>query len=249
MVTIEVIFWILAGIVFYTYIGYGLILWVLVRIKEIFYPSPKPEEGKVFPAVTLLIAAYNEQEVVEEKMKNSLELDYPREKLNIVWVTDGSNDRTNEILKGYPEVKLLYLKERKGKSAAVNRAMQHIDTPLIIFSDANAMINREAVREIVMLFGDPKTGCVAGEKRVRSTGADPLSSKGENLYWKYESFLKEMDSRLYTAIGAAGELFAIRRELFTEIEEEVLLDDFVLSMSVQNRFISLESPPTTVTPI
>jgi len=178
MGTVEVIFWISAGIVFYTYIGYGLVLWVLVKLKEIFYPLRKPEEGKTFPEVTLLVAAYNEQQVAEEKIKNSFELDYPREKLNIVWVTDGSTDRTNDILKGYPEVKLLYLKERKGKSAAVNRAMQHIDTPLVIFSDANAMINREAVREIVKLFNDPKTGCVAGEKRVRSAGDDPLSSKG-----------------------------------------------------------------------
>ncbi|MDD4639540.1 MAG: glycosyltransferase family 2 protein, partial [Bacteroidales bacterium] len=117
----------------------------------------------------------------------------------------------------------------------INRAMQFTDTPVVIFSDANAMLNPQAVREIVSLFEDPHTGCVAGEKRIHRVETGKLSTKGEGLYWRYESFLKRMDSRLYTTVGAAGELYAIRRELFEELGETVLLDDFMLSMKIASK--------------
>ncbi len=124
-------------------------------------------------------------------MKNCHELDYPKEKLHIVWVTDGSNDRTNEKLKAYPDVTLLFVPERKGKTAAMNRGMGFVTTPLVIFTDANTFINPQAVREIVKCFNHPQVGCVAGEKRVDMYSTGGAVSGGEGLYWKYESWLKK----------------------------------------------------------
>lgn len=235
MKTLEIIFWIFFAIIFYTYLGYGILLYIMVKIKEVFVKPQKIEELKNFPEVTLLIAAFNEESVVHEKMENSLRLNYPKDKLKIVWVTDGSNDRTNEMLEAYPEVTTYHRPERMGKTAALNRGMQFIKTPLVVFTDANTMINEEAIYEIVTLFSDPKVGCVAGEKRIAVQSKDGAASGGEGLYWKYESALKSLDSRLCTAVGAAGELYAIRTELFEIMENDTLLDDFILSLRIAQR--------------
>jgi cellulose synthase/poly-beta-1,6-N-acetylglucosamine synthase-like glycosyltransferase len=232
MKSVEILFWILAAIVFYTYAGYGLVIWIVVKIKEFFIKPEKRDESWELPEITLLIAAYNEEEVIQVKMENTRGLRYPAGKLKVVWITDGSTDETNRLLSLYPEITLLYQPERKGKTAAINRAMQYINTPLVAFSDANTMINEEAIEEMARLFADPQTGCVAGEKRVHHEGAESVSSGGEGIYWRYESALKKLDSRLFSTVGAAGELYAIRRELFEEIRSDTLLDDFVLSMNI-----------------
>lgn len=228
---VEIIFWISVLIVFYTYIGYGILLYLLVRIKEFLF-KPKaltlPEE---LPHVTLLIAAYNEQDIVDEKMFNTLALDYPPSHFHIVWVTDGSTDHTNELLAGYPQVKVLFEAPRRGKSAALNRAIQFIDSPIVVFTDANTMLNKEAIQVIVTEFTDPQVGCVAGEKRVKQSISQDATA-GEGFYWKYESFLKNLDYRLYSAVGAAGELFAIRTSLFVHLPDDTLLDDFIMSMKI-----------------
>lgn len=234
MTVVLIIFWISLFIVFYTYIGYGILLYLLVKIKEtIRKPSlrqlPADEE---LPAVTLFITAFNEEEVVNEKMHNCMELDYPADKLKIVWTTDGSDDGTNRRLSEWPQVTVHYQPERQGKTAAMTRGMKYVDTPLVIFTDANTMLNREAIREIVLAFQDPKVGCVAGEKRIAVQTKDGAAAGGEGLYWKYESTLKALDARLYSAVGAAGELFAVRRELFMPMEKDTLLDDFILSMRI-----------------
>ena len=150
MNTLEILFFVLLFIVFYTYVGYGILLWILVKIKQSFisfYDTDEPEQETCrngnntdLPEITLFITAYNEEQVVDGKMKNCQELDYPKEKLHIVWVTDGSNDRTNEKLKAYPDVTLLFVPERKGKTAAMNRGMGFVTTPLVIFTDANTFI-------------------------------------------------------------------------------------------------------------
>ena len=175
MNTLEILFFVLLFIVFYTYVGYGILLWILVKIKQSFisfYDTDEPKQETCrngnntdLPEITLFITAYNEEQVVDGKMKNCQELDYPKEKLHTVWVTDGSNDRTNEKLKAYPDVTLLFVPERKGKTAAMNRGMGFVTTPLVIFTDANTFINPQAVREIVKCFNHPQVGCVAGKKR------------------------------------------------------------------------------------
>lgn len=234
MTTLELIFWICLSIVFYTYVGYGIVLYIMVKVKELFGRKEciTTLQEKELPEVTLLIAAYNEEEVVKEKMKNCLALNYPKEKLKIMWVTDGSNDRTNSLLAEYPQVEVLHKPERKGKTAALNRAIDYIQSSIVIFTDANTMINADAIYEIVCLFANPKVGCVAGEKRIAVKEKDNAAGGGEGLYWKYESALKDLDSRLYSAMGAAGELFAVRRTLFEKMENDTLLDDFILSMRI-----------------
>lgn len=230
----EILFWVSVFIVFYTYIGYGILLYLLVKIKEYFHKPfrrPQPTDADL-PELTLFIAAYNEEAVVDEKMRNCLELDYPAEKLRILWVTDGSNDHTNECLSRWPQATILHQSERQGKTAALNRGMRFVKTPLIVFTDANTHLNREALQEIVYAFTDPKAGCVAGEKRIAVQTKDNAASGGEGIYWKYESTLKALDGRLYSAVGAAGELFAIRRELFEEMKTDTLLDDFMLSLRI-----------------
>ena len=237
MNALEFIFWICLAIVFYTYIGYGIVLYFMVKIKDLFCKDNDRSTpmAKSLPEVTLLIAAYNEESVVEAKMINCMALDYPKEKLKIAWVTDGSNDHTNELLAGYTDVDVLYKPERQGKTAALNRAMQYVKTPIVVFTDANTMINKEAINEIVNCFENSKVGCVAGEKRITIKEKDNAAGGGEGMYWKYESALKRLDSRLYSAMGAAGELFAIRTELFEEMKNDTLLDDFILSMRIVQR--------------
>ena len=240
---IEILFWIALFIVFYTYLGYGILLYLLVKVKELFVKSPVrslPPENEL-PEVTLFITAFNEEEVVDEKMENSLALDYPTDRLHIVWVTDGSNDGTNERLLTHWNGKatLLFQPERQGKTAAMNRGMKMVDTPIIVFTDANTMINREAIREIVKAFQDPHVGCVAGEKRIAVQTKDGAAAGGEGIYWKYESALKALDARLYSTVGAAGELFAVHRELFCEMERDTLLDDFILSLRIAMKGYSI----------
>ncbi|NTU95115.1 MAG: glycosyltransferase family 2 protein [Bacteroidales bacterium] len=233
MSTIEIIFWLFLFVVFYTYLGYGIFLYFLVLIKECFVKKTlTPSSFTDLPEVTLLIAAYNEEDIVDDKMLNTRSLDYPKEKLKVVWITDGTTDASNEKLAAYNEVQVLFEPARQGKTAALNRAIPYIKSPIVVFTDANTMLNSLAITEIVNAFRDVKTGCVAGEKRIASKEKDSASSGGEGIYWKYESILKSLDSRLYSAVGAAGELFAIRRELFEKMDKDTLLDDFILSMKI-----------------
>lgn len=234
---LEVLFWILMGIVIYTYVGYAVVLYMLLFIKRLFCKKKKNNEINEtnLPEVTLLICAYNEEDVITEKMKNTLAINYPKNKFKIVWVTDGSNDRTNELLAQYKEVTVLFQPERKGKTAALNRAIEFIKTPIVIFTDANTHINPEAVREITACFEEKEVGCVAGEKRIEVRSEDGIAAGGEGVYWKYESTLKRWDGELYSAMGAAGELFAIRTELFEKMSEDTLLDDFILSLRIVQR--------------
>ena len=152
--------------------------------------------------------------------------------LIFLWVTDGSTDRTNELLEEYENVTVCFDPVRKGKTSALNRGMQYVKTPLVVFTDANTELNKDCLIEIVKCFTDSKVGCVAGEKRIFVAQKDNASSGGEGFYWKYESMLKKWDSELYSTCGAAGELFAIKREYFKIMPEDTLLDDFVLSLSI-----------------
>ena len=231
---IEILFWIGIGIVFYTYLGYGIVLYLMVKIKELFVKPRLPRLPETLPEATLLIAAYNEEAIVASKMVNCRQLDYPADKLRLVWITDGSNDNTNERLKESPEVTVLYQPQRQGKTAALNRALPYVNTPYVIFTDANTMLNKGAIKEIIRQFSDPRVGCVAGEKRVEIQ-AEQGATAGEGIYWKYESALKRLDYRLYSAVGAAGELFAIRTSLFEQMPPDTLLDDFILSLRIAMR--------------
>ena len=235
MLTLKILFWAMLLIVFYTYLGYGILLYIIIRLKRLFWGKPQeavlpPDEE--LPDMTLLICAYNEEDVVAEKMKNTLAIDYPKDKFRIMWVTDGSNDHTNELLKAYPEVDIVFSPERRGKSAALKHGLRELKTRYVAFTDANTMLNAGALKEIARQFMDPTVGCVSGEKRVVAKKDGDMAAKGEGLYWKYESTLKRWDSELYSTMGAAGELYAMDPTLVKEVPDEALLDDFMMSMYV-----------------
>ena len=235
MLTLKILFWACLLIVFYTYLGYGILLYIIIRLRRLFKGKPQktvmPQDDEL-PTMTLMICAYNEEDVVAEKMENTLAIDYPKDKLRIMWVTDGSNDHTNELLSAYPEVDIVFSPERRGKTAALKHGLRELQTRYVAFTDANTMINTDALREIARLFRDPTVGCVSGEKRVAARKAGEMAAEGEGLYWKYESTLKRWDSELYSAMGAAGELYAIDPKLCREVPDEALLDDFMMSMYV-----------------
>jgi Glycosyltransferases, probably involved in cell wall biogenesis len=187
------------------------------------------------PEVTLFITAWNEEDMVDQKMRNTYALEYPKDKLRIMWVTDGTTDRTNEKLSGYPDVIVQFKPDRLGKTAAMNRGIAFVQTPLVVFTDANTMLNKDALFEIVRCFADEKVGCVAGEKRIRQQSKEKAVSSGEGVYWKYESKLKTWDSELHSVVGAAGELFAIRTDLYEVMPIDTLLDDFILSLRIAQK--------------
>ncbi|MEO5966853.1 MAG: glycosyltransferase, partial [Ferruginibacter sp.] len=160
-------------------------------------------------------------------------IDYPEEKLKIIFITDGSSDSTPDIVSKYARVQLLHQPQREGKVAAINRAMQFVKTPLVIFCDANTYLNRDCVKNIVRHYIDPKVAAVSGEKKIANINThEYAASAGEGLYWKYESFLKTLDSQFYTVVGAAGELFSVRTSLFQPVDKRILLDDFYISMKL-----------------
>lgn len=241
---LEIFFWFSAFVVVYTYVGYGFVLYILVLLKRVLVKKSIDQPLAELPPITLFITAWNEEKVIDAKMNNTLSLNYPKEKLTIMWVTDGSTDSTNDKLSKYPEVSVHYRPERLGKTAAMNRGIGFVDTDIVVFTDANTFLNTDALKIIVSRFSDPKVGCVAGEKRVMQKEKDKAVSSGEGFYWKYESKLKTWDDELCTVVGAAGELFAIRTELFEILPTDTLLDDFMLSLRVVQKGYKTAYTPT-----
>ncbi len=233
MEVLKVVFWISLFIIFYSYLGYGILLFLIIKVRRLLGLA-KPFQGNedYEPEVTLFVTAFNEKDFLDQKVKNSKSLNYPQEKVTQIWVTDGSDDGTPDLLKQYEGVTVYHKDERAGKIAAMNRGVQFVKTPIVIFSDANTDLGKNSIREIVRLFRNPKVGCVSGEKRIYSKEADSAAGAGEGMYWKYESQLKKWDAELYSVVGAAGELFAIRTELWQEVEKDTLLDDFIISLRV-----------------
>lgn len=229
----EIIFWISGFVIFYTYGGYGIFLFLFLKIKSILGLSKTisiPLYDENLPDVCLIIAAYNEKDYVDQKIKNSLSLDYPSGKLMIIWVNDGSDDGTPELVANYPEVVLLHNLKRSGKIEGMNRGVEYSVAPILLFSDANTMLSANSLKAVVRHFQDKTVGCVAGEKQFNKDKNQPVAATGEGFYWKIESWLKQLDYQFYSTIGATGELFAIRRELFQRVEPDTLLDDFMISM-------------------
>jgi cellulose synthase/poly-beta-1,6-N-acetylglucosamine synthase-like glycosyltransferase len=223
----QVLFWICFAVLFYTYLGYGLLLFFITA----FFRRKSSAPLQDYPAVTLIVPAYNEEAFIEKKIQNSLSLRYPKDKLFFLFVTDGSTDRTNEIISRYPEIDLLTAEARLGKTAAINRAMQRVKTPFVVFTDANTVLHEDCLLKMVPHYQNESVGGVAGEKRIFDKEASAVGL-GERLYWQYESLLKKTDAKFYTVIGAAGELFSIRTDLFQPVPENVILDDFVISANV-----------------
>jgi len=224
---IGIIFWLCLLGIFYVYAGYPIILALLASLR----PHPRPY-ASYLPMVTLLITAYNEQEVIAAKLENSLALDYPRERLQILVAADGSDDHTVDIVTSYAAsgVELSFDPARRGKMAAINRAMPLIRNEILIFSDANNFYEASTLRELVKPFSDPIVGAVAGSKRV--VESDSSLGGADSLYWRYESFIKKQETRLGSCTGVSGEVFSLRRELFEAPPDAVINDDFFMALNV-----------------
>lgn len=234
---LEISFWFCIGLVAYTYVGYGIIAWILVKIRKILGKEFKKYNDPTFlPKVTLVVPAYNEMSCIEAKVKNTFGLDYPTDLMEVLFVTEGSNDGTSEYINSlkssYSNLRMIGGDTRRGKIEAMNIAIKTITTPIVIFTDANTNLNHQVIKNIVRHFQDPIVGAVAGEKRIETEGSEAAAGAGEGLYWKYESFLKKLDTELYSVVGAAGELFAVRTHLFGEVEKDTLLDDFIVSLRI-----------------
>jgi biofilm PGA synthesis N-glycosyltransferase PgaC len=239
----KIAFWLSLFITFYTFFGYGILLFFLVKIKRAF--KPKRENRYAFdelPSCTLIVAAYNEAAYIEEKIKNTLSLNYPEGKLQFIFVTDGSTDATPNIIEKFPQIKLLHSTARLGKISAVHRSIEQVDTDLIVFTDANTFLNADAIYLLCRHYKDVQVGAIAGEKRVFiEETAD--ATAGEGIYWKYESKLKAWDSELYSVVGAAGELFSIRRKLYEPVPVNSVLDDFMISMRIAEKGFKIVYEP------
>ena len=221
------LFWILLGLVVYVYFGYALLLLVIRALGGARRVAAADHE----PPVTLIVSAFNEESVIAEKIENSLALDYPRERLQIIVVSDASEDRTDAIVRSYADrgVELLRMPERGGKTVGLNAAVARARGELIIFSDANAMYRPDVVRALARNFADPAVGAAVGE----STYVDPEveSERSEGLYWRYETAIKQLESAIGSVVGGDGAIYAIRKELYVPMRADAL-SDFVNPLQI-----------------
>jgi cellulose synthase/poly-beta-1,6-N-acetylglucosamine synthase-like glycosyltransferase len=228
MIIWPILFWICVFTLAYIYAGYPLLIFLLARLKK----PVTTEQPVEWPPVTILIAAYNEEAVIQAKMHNSLSMDYPREKLQVLVAADGSNDRTVELVQEYGSrgVGLSFQPKREGKSMAINRAMEKVTGEIILFSDANNMFEPDVLKRLVTYFCQPGVGGVTGAKHVRAF--DSALGHSEGLYWKYESFIKAQEARWHSCTAVTGEIFAVRASLFTPIPAKIINDDFYTMLSL-----------------
>ncbi len=227
----QIVFWVLISVIIYTYLGYAVLLYVVLQIKKMFSKRSIPQSFNL-PTVSVIISAFNEYDILDEKIENSLGLDYPKNKIEVIVVTDGSDDLSVDIGSKHTDIRHLHEDERRGKISAMHRGVRCATNEILVFTDANTILNKDALKNIVRHYENPKVGCVAGCKLVLEKGEGSIAGAGEGTYWKYESALKKMDSNLTSAMGAAGELFSIPKRLFREVESDTILDDFMLSMKL-----------------
>jgi biofilm PGA synthesis N-glycosyltransferase PgaC len=230
--TLEWVFWLATAMLLHGYIGFPVLMWLSARLR----PRPIRSDHSYRPSVTLLIAACNEERTIARKLENTLGLDYPRELLEVVVVADGSTDGTADIVREYASrgVLLLHQPERRGKSAAIDRAVRECRTDVILFSDANTEYSTDAVAKLVQHFADPLVGGVSGRKVVLDD-QQRATTEGETAYWSYEANLKIWESATGSIATADGEIFAIRRSLFEGLPSHVVHDDMYLTLQLIGR--------------
>ena len=239
-VFLVLLFWLSLLVVFYSYFGYGLLMWILRAVAPASmkrHADPAPLDDFTAPEVALLIAAYNEEDFIQAKLADTAKLDYPAGKLTVYIITDGSTDATPELARTYPFPEHLQLEvhhsaARGGKQAAIERVLPMVTAPIVVFTDANTYLNPEAIRRLVRHYADPRVAAVAGEKRIMRREVDAAAGAGEGIYWRFESTLKRWDSEFHTVVGAAGELFSVRRRLLPEVPPGTLVEDFYITMKL-----------------
>lgn len=228
MMMAELIFFGGLLLVAYVYIGYPLLLWLLGAFKCL-----KTRAAAITPVSSVIIAVHNEDAVIANKLDNTLALDYPRERLEILVASDGSTDETEEIVAHYAPlgVRLLRL-PRCGKMRALEHAVTHARGEILVFTDANTWILSHALRALVTHFADPEVGGVCGRKRIGRAIAGEAVAQSEGIYWKYDQLLKKWESRIGSTIAADGALYAIRCDLFQPPTDPAQADDMAVSVQI-----------------
>lgn len=223
----QIVFWTLIFLIVYCYFGYPLLLLLIGKL----YSNPV-KKSDFFPTVTVVISVWNEEDVIESKIQNLLSLDYPKEKLEIFIGSDGSTDQTNTIVEKFKSenVFLIASAERRGKMVMNNKLVAKSKAEIIVFSDARQIFKTNAIKELVFNFADSHIGCVSGELVFSEKGGG--TAKGVGLYWRYEKFLRNQESKVHSMLGATGAIYAIRRELYIPIPEECVLDDVFVPLKI-----------------
>lgn len=226
---VEWVFLVSAALLAYHYLVYPALVIGGSSLARRHAPPAPPE----WPSVTFIVAAYNEERVIADKLRNTLALDYPKHRFEIIVVSDGSNDQTEAIVRSFAPQGVVSLHEpqRRGKTAALNRAVSRASGDVVIFSDANNDFSPDAIRMLVRHFADPRVGGVCGAKRIKPA-ADRQSSVGDGLYWRYESAVKFAESRIGTITNADGEIFAVRRLLYRPVPEHIINDDAQITLDL-----------------
>ena len=238
------IFWASVLLVTYPYVLYPALLWLLTRGKR----APEYPDPAEWPAISIVLAAHNEIAIIRAKIENTLALDYPADKLELIVVSDGSEDGTDEVVAEYAErgvgVRLHHMPRCGGKTLAQNAGVRLASGDVLVFTDANSMFAPDALRALVRPFTDPEVGCVCGE--LRYTNPEELAAgKGEGVYWHYEQFLKRKESLLRSALGANGSIYAVRRNLFEELGPEII-SDFIMPVRIWRRGFPVVYEPRAV---
>jgi biofilm PGA synthesis N-glycosyltransferase PgaC len=230
---VRIAFWLSIATILYTFAGYGILLYGILSVRRIFRAQTpnRAISDAALPSLTLIVAAYNEADIISSKIRNTVALAYPPEKLRLLFISDGSNDGTDTIIAEHAGLNLMHMPERGGKINAIHRAMASVTSDIVVFTDANTFLNADALRFIARHYQDPAVGAVSGEKRVQSEASSDATA-GEGFYWKYESALKRWDSELNSVVGAAGELFSIRTACYAPVPADTVLDDFMISMRI-----------------
>ena len=228
---LAILFWLSVSLIIYTYIGYPVLIAFIAKL----IPFQGGASSVLDPSVTLLITAYNEEAVIEKKIENSLLLNYPPDRLQIIVATDGSSDRTVEIVESFHDrgVKLNHTSLRDGKLAAINRAIVQAHGDIVVFSDANNIYDPDAIRKLITPFSDPNVGASTGAKLIIQDGGD--ISGAEGIYWKYESWIKTNETILGTCTSSVGEILAIRRELYQPPPSHIINDDYYIVLDLIKR--------------
>jgi cellulose synthase/poly-beta-1,6-N-acetylglucosamine synthase-like glycosyltransferase len=212
-----------AFLVFIAYLGYPILLFVVA----FFRPRPSVEPGPE-PTVTVLIAAYNEEAAIGEKLANTLALDYPPDKLTVMVASDASSDRTDDIVKECAardsRVRLLRVPDRNGKTGAQNRGVRECGSEIVVFSDAASMYDRQALRYLVAHYPDNRVGAVSGRYKYIDSGRRSPTAAGSSLFWGYENVIKELQSRISTLTGCSGCIYSVRRDLYQELPPDACSD-------------------------
>lgn len=233
------IFWTAIALVIYTYIGYPVQLWLTSRLL------PKPvQRGSQTPEVVMIVVGHNEAHRIEAKIRTCLNQDYPADKLSVLVVSDGSTDRTHDIVNGFndAQVQLLACPTRRGKAACLNDGVAHTQAPIIVFTDARQRLHPQAVAKLVANFSDPSIGAVSGELEFEQDDGTPFA-EGIGAYWLYEKFIRNREALTGSVVGVTGALYAIRRQCFNPIPAETILDDVAIPMlaAMQGWRVSFES--------